>query len=76
MNECVNTIHRTNDENPDDNSLRSIQEKDSDIALIINWLETDRKPKQHEISGKSIFLRTLLTQWDLSIVSDNLLCRK
>lgn len=42
----VNTITKSAEETklPDDISLKSIQEKDADIALVIKWLKGGIKP--------------------------------
>lgn len=74
----VNTITKSAEETklPDDISLKSIQEKDADIALVIKWLKGGIKPKSEDLAGKSIFVREIVGQWDMLLIRDDLLYRK
>lgn len=74
----VNTITKSAEETklPDDISLKSIQEKDADFALVIKWLKGGIKPKSEDLVGKSIFVREIVGQWDMLLIRDDLLYRK
>lgn len=74
----VNTITKSEEETklPDDISLKSIQEKDTDIALVIKWLKAGIKPKSDDLAGKSIFVREIVGPWDMLLIRDELLYRK
>jgi hypothetical protein len=64
------------EENSSGSELRTLQDKDSDIVMVKQWLTKGVRPKHKDISSESLFVKSLLTQYDRLVCKDNMLFRK
>jgi hypothetical protein len=63
-------------ENLSGSELRTVQDKDSDIVMVKQWLTKGVRPKHKDIASESLFVKSLLTQYDRLVCKDNILYRK
>lgn len=56
--------------------LKLLQEEDSDIVTVKQWLLKGVKPKQKDIGGESLVVKSLLAQYERLVCKDDILYRK
>ena len=64
------------EENLSGSELQTMQDKDSDIVMVKQWLTKGVRPKHKDIASESLFVKSLLTQYDRLVCKDKILFRK
>ena len=68
--------HDNSNDDIDISRLKEAQEKDRDISLVKQWLESGERPSTQTVSSESWFVKSLLNQWSRLSVQQELLVRR
>ena len=68
--------HDNSNDDIDVSRLKEAQEKDRDISLVKQWLESGERPSTQTVSSESWFVKCLLSQWSRLSVQQELLVRR
>ena len=70
----VNQVKRKDTPNPI--SLKDAQEADVDLIKLRRWLEEGKKPDQKERGSESLYLKSVLCQWERLDIKENIVVRR
>lgn len=59
-----------------DTPLSEMQDSDRDISKVKKWIAAQKRPEYNDISGESVAVKSLWSQWDRLVLQNDVLCRK